>query len=119
MRTSTIDEEPPKYQQQQQQQQQQKADEANIDALLRENDALEAERATIEKYKRMYEAILKDPENAFLFDNGSTCGSASTVGKENNHRNGQEEDDTFTTAVNVEELIRGLKLKDRRLESSA
>eukprot|EP00804_Cyclotella_cryptica_P023163 CCRYP_000378-RA/>CCRYP_000378-RA protein AED:0.02 eAED:0.02 QI:929/1/0.66/1/0.5/0.33/3/111/1239 len=122
LRTSKVDEEPPK---QQQQHPSKGDDEANIQALLRENEALEAERATMEKYKRMYEAILEDPENAFLFETTSTTCASVLGGVHKNTHEGEETksreegEDTFTTAINVEELIRGLKLKDLLHESSA
>jgi hypothetical protein len=83
---------------------------ADLAILVAENKALEAERATIEKYKRMYEAILQDPSNAFLFE-GSVCGNESTGGGGSSKSAGGEED-TFDAALNVEELIEGLKLKD-------
>lgn len=79
----------------------------DIANLVAENKALEAERATIEKYKRMYEAILQDPSNAFLFD-----GSSSVVDPTSNDSPESKGKDTFDAALNVEELIEGLKLKD-------
>ena len=80
----------------------------DIANLVAENKALEAERATIEKYKRMYEAILQDPSNAFLFDGSSSviADPSSTDSPESKCK------DTFDAALNVEELIEGLKLKD-------
>jgi hypothetical protein len=87
---------------------------ADLAILVAENKALEAERATIEKYKRMYEAILQDPGNAFLFE-GSVCGNESTGGSK---KSASGEEDTFDAALNVEELIEGLKLKNLLHDSS-
>lgn len=83
----------------------------DLAALITENRALEAERATIEKYKKMYEAILQDPSNAFLFE-GSVCGDAASAGNNGDDSPGGKSKDTFDAALNVEELIEGLKLKD-------
>jgi hypothetical protein len=79
----------------------------HVNALLAENKALEAERATIEKYKKMYEAILTDPGNAFLFEAGSVVNGSATGSEEE-----KKGEDTFDAAVDVRELIQGLKLKD-------
>lgn len=74
-----------------------------LDPAVTESQETEQQRATIEKYKKMYEAILQDPSNAFLFEGTSSVCGAST---------GSNGDDTFDAAVNVQKLIEGLKLKD-------
>ena len=89
-------------------------DAEHVTALLAENKALEAEKATIQKYKQMYEAILKDPGNAFLFENGSVVGSLGGKEKQEKSEGGE---DSFVPSFNVEELIQGLKLKDLLHES--
>jgi hypothetical protein len=80
-------------------------EDTELATLVAENRALEAERATIEKYKRMYEAILQDPSNAFLFEGSSVAGTMDSSQSPGG-------DDAFDAALNVEELIEGLKLKD-------
>jgi len=88
---------------------------ADVNNLVEENKALQAERATIEKYKKMYESILDDPNNAFLFEDSSivdsgVVGGGDGVGMSSSNSGGKSNNNSGVLDVN--ELIEGLKLEN-------